>query len=61
MPFPTLELGSGYARFFNPGEWSGRTMTLKLSDGSRHSCTIVETPFFDKDHHIVRGINRSIP
>tara|TARA_B100000902_G_C27260807_1_gene890595 strand:- start:191 stop:1357 length:1167 start_codon:yes stop_codon:yes gene_type:complete len=61
VPSPTLGLGIGYARFFNPGEWSGRTMTLKLPDDSRHSCTIVETPFFDKNHHIVRGINRSIP
>ena len=61
VPSPTLGLGIGYARFFNPGEWPGRTLVLKLPDGSQHSCTIVETPFFDKDYHIVRGINRSIP
>ena len=61
VPSPTLGLGIGYARFFKPGEWPGRTLVLKLPDGSQHSCTIVETPFFDKDYHIVRGINRSIP
>ena len=60
VPSPTLGLGIGYARFFNPGEWTGRTMTLQLPDGSRHSSTIVETPFFDKEHHIVRGIDRNI-
>jgi aminomethyltransferase len=58
---PTLGLGIGYARFNTPGEWPGRAMTLQLSDGSRHACTIVETPFFDRDHQIVRGIDRSIP
>ena len=61
VPSPTLGLGIGYARFSKPGDWSGQTLELKTPDGSRHSCTIVETPFFDKDHHIVRGINRSIP
>jgi len=61
VPSPTLGVGIGYARFFNPGEWTGRKMTLQLPDGSRHSSTIVETPFFDRDHHIVRGIDRNIP
>ena len=58
---PTLSLGIGYARFHTPGEWLGRALTLQVSDGSRHACQIVETPFFDRDHKIVRGIDRAIP
>jgi aminomethyltransferase len=36
-------------------------MTLRLPDGSLHDCQIVDTPFFDKDHLIVRGIDKTIP
>lgn len=61
VPSPTLGLGIGYARFFHPGEWLGRNMTLRLPDGSLHDCQIVDTPFFDKDHLIVRGIDKTIP
>lgn len=61
VPSPTLGLGIGYARFHAPGEWVGRKMVLKLPDGSQHDCEIVETPFFDKDHLIVRGLDRTIP
>ncbi len=61
VPSPTLGLGIGYARFFQPGEWLGRNMTLRLPDGSLHDCQIVDTPFFDKDHLIVRGIDKTIP
>jgi len=58
---PTLGLGIGYACFHTPGEWKAHSLTLQLSDGSRHACQIVETPFFDREHKIVRGIDRAIP
>lgn len=61
VPSPTLGLGIGYARFHAAGEWLGRSMTLQLPDGSQHDCEIVEIPFFDREHHIVRGIDRTIP
>lgn len=58
---PTLGLGIGYACFHTPGEWKAHSLTLQLSDGSRHACQIVEIPFFDREHKIVRGIDRAIP
>ncbi len=61
VPSPTLGLGIGYARFAEPGDWVGRTMALRLPDGSTHACKIVDLPFFDKEHKIVRGLDRTIP
>ena len=61
VPSPTLGLGIGYARFKTPGEWVGRQMKLRLPDGSVHDCDIVDVPFFDKEHRIVRGLDRDIP
>ena len=61
VPSPTLGLGIGYARFVKPGDWVCRTMSLRLPDGSTHACEIVDLPFFDKEHKIVRGLNRTIP
>ncbi len=58
---PTLECGIGYVRFNEPGEWSGRTLRLKLPDGSVHPCDIVDLPFFDPDKRIVRGLDKVIP
>lgn len=61
VPSPTLGLGIGYVKFKLPGEWVGKEMKMRLSDGNEHACNIVELPFFDKDHLIVRGIDRNIP
>ncbi len=61
VPSPTLGLGIGYARFAEPGEWVCRKMALRLPDGSTHACDIVDLPFFDKEHKIVRGLDRTIP
>ena len=61
VPSPTLGLGIGYARFFEPDEWLGTKVTLRLPNKSSHRASIVGLPFFDKEKAIVRGINRSIP
>ena len=61
VPSPTLKCGIGYARFNTPGDWTGRTLTLQLPDGSTHESTIVVIPFVDPDKNIVRGIDRTIP
>ena len=61
VPSPTLGLGIGYARFAQPGDWVCRSMALRLPDGSTHACEIVDLPFFDKEHKIVRGLDRTIP
>ena len=61
VPSPTLGLGIGYARFTGPGDWVGRRMGLRLPDGSTHACEIVDLPFFDREHKIVRGLDRTIP
>ena len=61
VPSPTIGCGIGYARFNNPGDWVGRSVELKLGDGSTHAVEIVDLPFFDREKNIVRGVDRSIP
>ncbi|MBX2839346.1 MAG: aminomethyltransferase family protein [Gammaproteobacteria bacterium] len=61
VPSPTLGCGIGYARFFNPGDWIGKALQLRLSDVETHTCEIVDLPFFDPKKEIVRGIDRKIP
>ena len=61
VPSPTLGLGIGYARFFEPDEWLGTEVILRLPNKSSHRASIVGLPFFDKEKAIVRGLNRSIP
>lgn len=61
VPSPTLDCGIGYARFKTPGEWIGRTLKLRLPDGTTHNGNIVDVPFFDPEKNIVRGVDRSIP
>lgn len=58
---PTLGLGIGYVRFNAPGDWVGRTLVMRLADGSLHQGQIVQPPFFDQARNIVRGVDRSIP
>ncbi len=58
---PTLGCGIGYARFVEPGEWSGRELKVRLPDGSVHPCTVVDLPFVDPEKRIVRGLDRTIP
>jgi glycine cleavage system aminomethyltransferase T len=61
VPSPTLGCGVGYVRFAAPGDWVGRTLELKLPDGSIHAGEIVDLPFFDKEKNIVKGVDRTIP
>jgi len=61
IPSPTLGLGVGYVRFSAPGDWVGRTLSMRLPDGSLHNGKIVQPPFFDQEKNIVRGVDRSIP
>ena len=61
VPSPTLNLGIGYARFLTTGDWVGKSLTLRLPNGSEHICDIVDLPFFDKERQIVRGIDKRIP
>ncbi len=61
VPSPTLGLGIGYVRFRTPGAWVGRTLAMRLPDGTAHDSRIVELPFFDREKKIVRGVDRSIP
>ena len=61
VPSPTLGFGIGYVRFSEPGDWVGRTLLMRLTEGSEHEVEIVQPPFFDPDKNIVRGLDRSIP
>lgn len=58
---PSIGAGIGYVRFSEAGEWMGRKLTLEARDGVRHSCEIVQLPFYDEKKEIARGIDRTIP
>jgi aminomethyltransferase len=58
---PTLNTGIGYVRFYEPNDWPGKNLDLKLPNGNLHKAEIVNLPFFDKEKHIVKGIDRTIP
>jgi glycine cleavage system aminomethyltransferase T len=58
---PTLGCGIGYVVFDEPAEWPGRSLQVRLADGSTHPCEVVTLPFFDPEKNIVRGVDRSIP
>ena len=61
VPSPTLKLGIGYVRFYKPDDWPGRKLILELVNGDKHSCDIVNLPFFDRDKKIAKGLDRTIP
>ena len=61
VPSPTLGCGIDYARFNSPGNWAGKVLTLRLTDGTDNACEIVDLPIFDPDKNIVRGIDRTLP
>ena len=61
IPSPTLGFSVGYVHFKAPGDWVGRTLSMRLPDGSVHEGEIVQPPFFDQQKNIVRGLDRSIP
>lgn len=61
VPSETLGLGIGYVHFNAPGEWVGRSLTLSLPDGSKHTAQVVDLPFFDREKNIARGVDRTIP
>jgi glycine cleavage system aminomethyltransferase T len=58
---PYLGTGIGYVRFSEPGDWVGRSLSLKGAQGAAHSCAIVDLPFYDKEKRIPRGLDKSIP
>jgi aminomethyltransferase len=57
---PYLESGVGYVRFDAPGEWVGRTLSLRMQMGEIHSCEIVKLPFYDPEKRIARGLETLI-
>ena len=61
VPSPTLGLGVGYVRFYETGDWVGRTLFMQMSDGTKHEGIIVDLPFFDKEKRLVKGLDRNLP
>ena len=57
----TLNTGIGYVRFYEPKDWPGKELILKLPNGENHKSKVVNLPFFDPEKKIVKGIDRSIP
>lgn len=58
---PYLDAGVGYARFHSPGNWAGKTLTMRTADGEAVACEIVELPFYDREKRIPRGLDKTIP
>ena len=57
----TLNTGIGYVRFYEPKDWPGKELILKLPNGENHKSKVVNLPFFDPEKKIVKCIDRSIP
>ena len=58
---PTLNTGIGFVRFYEPKNWPGKELTLKLPNEETHKSKVVNLPFFDHEKKIVKGIDRTIP
>jgi len=61
VPSPTLQIGIGYVRFYEPDSWIGQDLLLELPDGDSYEAKVVNLPFIDLEKKIVRGLDRSIP
>ena len=61
VPSPTLQIGIGYVRFYEPNSWIGQDLLLELPDGDSYEAKVVNLPFIDVEKKIVRGLDRSIP
>ena len=54
---PTLDCGIGYVRFYEAGDWIGRTLGVQTVDGETTPCDIVPLPFFDPEKRLPRGLD----
>ena len=61
VPSPTLQIGIGYVRFYEPDSWIGQDLLLELPGGDSYEAKVVNLPFIDLEKKIVRGLDRSIP
>ena len=61
VPSPTLQIGIGYVRFYEPDSWIGQDLLLELPSGDFYEAKVVNLPFIDLEKKIVRGLDRSIP
>ena len=61
VPSPTLQIGIGYVRFYEPDSWIGQDLLLELPGGDFYEAKVVNLPFIDLEKKIVRGLDRTIP
>jgi aminomethyltransferase len=61
VPSPTLQIGIGYVRFYEPDSWVGQDLLLELPGGDSYEAKVVNLPFIDLEKKIVRGLDRTIP
>ena len=61
VPSPTLQIGIGYVRFYEPDSWIGQDLLLELPGGDSYEAKVVKLPFIDLEKKIVRGLDSSIP
>ena len=56
---PTLDIGIGYVRFFEPHDggqsWLGQTVMLQDDNNIQHESQVVLLPFYDAEKNIPRG------
>jgi aminomethyltransferase len=57
---PFLECGTGYVRFNESADWSGKSLMIKTRQDGIVACEIVALPFYDTEKRIPRDTNRSI-
>ena len=58
---PFLKSGIGYARMAEPGDWIGRELSVAAANGAILPCKIADTPFYDVEKRIPRGLDKQIP
>lgn len=58
---PYLKSGIGYVRFNTPGNWAGRKLAVKTTEGKAFDCEILDLPFYDAEKRIPRGLDKTIP
>ena len=61
FPSLTLQLGVGYVRFYEAGDWVGWSLLTQLSDDTERKGIVVDLPFFDKEKRLVKGLDRGPP
>jgi aminomethyltransferase len=56
---PGLDCGIGIVRFDEPGDWAGRTLSIRTPQDHLVDCEVLSLPFYDREKRIPRGLTAS--